>query len=143
MGAMKFGSPLVERLDVYSEPLSEILRDCFSSAMQKLRIDEHIQELVKESTDTERKRRRPGRPADRKIDQRRVIVRDHIHQSSDFDHKAKLKQLFQKFDEEEIPPPKNDMGVAHFVHPWMELFNKPSHLRERIIKILNRDRWKR
>ena len=57
MEAMKFGSPLVEKLDVYSEPLSKHLRDCFNAAMQKLRIDEHIQEVVKESTDT------PGEPA--------------------------------------------------------------------------------
>ena len=57
MEAMKFGGPLLEKLDVYSEPLSKYLRDCFNSAMQKLRIDEHIQEFVKESTDT------PGEPA--------------------------------------------------------------------------------
>ena len=54
MGAMKFGSPLVEKMDVYSEALSKHLRDCFTSAMQKLRIDTHIQELVKESTDRPR-----------------------------------------------------------------------------------------
>ncbi len=51
MGAMDFRSPLVERLDLYSKPLSELLRGCFNSAMQKLRIDEHIQELVKEPTE--------------------------------------------------------------------------------------------
>ena len=143
MEAMKFGSPLVERLDVYSETLSKHLRDCFNSAMQKLRIDTHIQEVVQESTDREKKRPRVGRPANRKIDRRRAIVRDHIHQKSDFDNRARLKQLFQKFDEEKIPPLNNDLGVARFAHPWMELFDKPSHLRERIIKILNRDRWKR
>ena len=143
MEAMKFGSPLVEKLDVYSEPLSELLRDCFNSAMQKLRIEKHIQERVKESTDTEKEHRRPGRPADRKIDRRRAIVRDYIRQKSDFHNKAKLKQLFQKFDEEEIPRPKNEMGLAHFAHPWMELLHKPSYLRERVITILNRDRWKR
>ena len=60
MDATKFNGRLVEKIDDYYDTLSKLLLDCFNTAMQRIRIDKHTEELVREFTDTSREPVTPG-----------------------------------------------------------------------------------
>ena len=60
MDITEFGSPLAEKLEIYSETLSKHLLDCFNSAMQKIRIEKHTLRLLEEFPDTEQEPRKLG-----------------------------------------------------------------------------------
>ena len=60
MEAVEFRSPVRAKIfEDLSDTFSQHLVDCFNSAMQRIRIDKHTQELFQESADTAREHKRP------------------------------------------------------------------------------------
>ena len=86
-----------------------------------------------------RRRKKPGKEADPKINDRKKIVRKHIKRKSDFYDPEIFHKLLSDLDYDRIPPPIAQ-GKPIFNHRWVDV-QDDEFLVDRVIKILNEDRW--
>lgn len=93
----------------------------------------------------EQKPKSRGRKADKKVADRRDIVRRMILSQADFNDNEKLKTLFAALDDAEIPlPDRRSSPCGWSPRNWTELLNKPkSKGTKRMIDHLKRDRFPR
>jgi len=83
--------------------------------------------------------RKRGRKALGKINTRKRVVRKFIKRKRDFSDFEIFYKLLSELDYEKIPPPTFGDGTT-FSHHWVEVQEDP-FLTERVIKVLNEDRW--
>ncbi len=92
----------------------------------------------------EQVKKKPGRQADPKVQERREIVQKHVNHKKDFFDRDKQRELLTEFEEKEIPLPRDDKGIEKYpVVRWTDFMNKPMQWKEVAEGILDRDRFNR
>jgi len=120
----------------------EDIAECFGPAMEALKASRASKEEGLISLpEKARKREKPGKEADDKIQERKQIVGHHIKQKSDFYDPQKFAALLDALDKADIPYPEY-RGKKIFNHPWRDVGDN-WELKERVIELLNRDRFKK
>jgi len=90
----------------------------------------------------EQVKKKPGRQADPKIQERQEIVQKHVNLKKDFFDPDKQRKLLTEFEEKEIPLPRDDKGIEKYpVVQWTDFMNKPTQWKEVAEGVLGRDRW--
>ena len=125
------------------EEVEDHVAKTFATALEKLRIEEHKQEasLPQEA----QQKPKPGLEADEKTQQRGEIVRNCIHEKSDFHDEETKQALLKEFEVNEIPLLKDSEGTPKHIgiSEWADYIQKSHLWGAAVDDILNRDRFPR
>ncbi len=92
----------------------------------------------------EQVKKKPGRQADPKVQERREIVQKHVNHKKDFFDRDKQRALLTAFERKEIPLPRDGKGIEKYlVVRWTDFMTKPTQWEKLANGTLNRDRFPR